>query len=521
MIDLQFPEIYDRLRQTLGSDTEIYLVGGSVRDLLLGDRSHDLDFVLPGQAIWAARRMADALGGAFFPLDIERDTGRAIHTLPNGQKLVLDFATFRGPDLESDLRHRDLTINAMAIDLRNPERLIDPTGGAIDTRNRLLRAASPVAFADDPLRILRCVRLASQLEFRIETGTLRLMRLALPRMEQVSGERIRDEVFRILDGPRPVAGLRALEMLGALPQVLPDLAGLPGSLPPAAAVTSARQSLQSTTHHQEQTELGNGRHLDNEPAAPIEFPHSPYFLDAWEHTLGVVHQLHALLNILKPEHDPEAAANWAMGLVSLRIGRYRKELEEHLAERKNPDRSRRALLLMAALYNNLGAEATWKPDPAAAAEKARLQGSRFHLSTSEIQHVVMIIESARRPLDLARQSEEITNLEIYRFFHNAGGAGVEACLLALAEVLTFYGPGMPQSAWARCLAVVRQLLETWWEQSEIVDPPILLNGFTWMQELGVQPGPVLGRLLEAIREAQAAGEVQTREQALELARSIK
>lgn len=522
MIDLQFPEIYTHLRQALGSDTEIYLVGGSVRDLLLGNRSHDLDFVLPEQALRSARRMANALGGAFFPLDIERDTGRAIHTLPNGQKLVLDFARFRGSDLESDLRHRDLTVNAMAIDIRNPERVIDPTGGANDARNKLLRAASSAAFTDDPLRILRCVRLASQLEFRIETETLRLMRLAIPRIAQVSGERIRDEVFRILDGPRPVAGLRTLQILGALPQVLPDLAILPGSLPVAAAPSiPGRQDLQETAREQELIDPGNGRHPNIESTAPIEFPQGPYHLDAWEHTLGVVRQVHVLLNILKPEPDPEAAANWSMGLVSLRIGRYRKQLEEHLAEPKNPDRSRRALLLLAALYNNLGAEAAWKPDPAAAAEKARLQGSRFHLSTAEIQHLAAIIENARRPLYLESQPEEPSNREIYRFFRSAGEAGVEASLLALAEVLTFYGPAMPQGTWARCLMVVRRLFEAWWEQPEIVDPPSLLNGFILMQEIGLQPGPDLGWILEAIRESQAAGEIKTREQALELARSIK
>ena len=172
-----------------------------MRDALLGRPVHDLDFAVERNARAAARRVADSLKVAYYPLDVERDTGRVVAIQPDGSRQVMDFALLQGADIYSDLSARDFTINAMALDLRHPDQLIDPLGGAADLRSRQLRLCSATALEDDPVRILRGIRLASSLNYRLLPETLQRLRLALPGLPRVSPERVRDELFRILEGP--------------------------------------------------------------------------------------------------------------------------------------------------------------------------------------------------------------------------------------------------------------------------------------------------------------------------------
>ena len=149
-----------------------YLVGGAVRDRILGRDYHDLDFVMEGETQGLARRVADALGGAFYVLDYERDTSRVVLNRPGESRLLLDFASLRGADLVTDLRARDFSINAMAMQLGSEESLIDPCGGLEDLRQKRVRACGPTSLSDDPVRILRGIRLAVGLGYRIEPETL-------------------------------------------------------------------------------------------------------------------------------------------------------------------------------------------------------------------------------------------------------------------------------------------------------------------------------------------------------------
>jgi tRNA nucleotidyltransferase/poly(A) polymerase len=218
----------EQIREALPPDTQAYLVGGAVRDMLLGRPTHDLDFVLPADAVKISRRVADALHAAFYPLDEERDTGRVVQIDPDGSRQVIDFSVLRGPDLESDLRARDFTVNAIALDLHAPQVLIDPLGGAADLHAKRLRACSPLSFEEDPLRVVRGVRLAAAFGFRILPETRRQMGQAVSSLERISPERLRDELFRMLGGPQPWTAIRALDLLGALPYILPELPALKG-----------------------------------------------------------------------------------------------------------------------------------------------------------------------------------------------------------------------------------------------------------------------------------------------------
>ena len=494
MVTLFESPLLHSILDALPSRVELYLVGGAVRDALLGRTSYDLDFTLADDTLRVARLLADALGGAYYPLDAERQYARIVlpADVPGGagERIKLDFATFQGGTLESDLRARDFTINAMALDLRHPDLLIDPLGGAADLAARRLRACTPDSLHNDPVRILRAVRQALSFELRILPETIQQMRDAVSGLSQPSPERIRDEFFRILDGSSPRTGIELLDRIGALPYLLPELPGLKG----------VEQS-------------------------------APHIYDVWTHTLEVLNRLETVLDALAGPFNPDSASNLMLGLVSLRLGRFRAPLQDHLHALLNPDRSIRALLFLAALYHDAGKPAARQVDESGRIRflehdqigeglvEQRLRD--LHLSNPEILRVRLIVRHHMRPFLLGQAGDLPTRRAVYRFFRDTAAAGVDICILSLADMLATNGPAQKQADWAHHLDVVRSLLEAWWERpEESVAPQALVDGKELMQILKLPPGPLIGRLLEEIREAQAMGQVTTRQEALSLARQI-
>lgn len=196
-----------------------YLVGGGLRDVLLRRPSKDLDFALTGEAETLPRRFAKNIGGSFFWLDRERLQSRVVKR--DGDALsTFDFAPLRGPGIGEDLSARDFTINSLAVSIHGSNAVIDPTGGVADLREGVVRVSSPVAFDDDPLRMLRAFRQAAALGFSIHYATLALIREKAPLLVNVAAERIRAEFCLIL----ATSGARFLRGLGEcalLPLILP------------------------------------------------------------------------------------------------------------------------------------------------------------------------------------------------------------------------------------------------------------------------------------------------------------
>ena len=489
-VPFSYSPLIDKVHSVL-PEQEIYLVGGAVRDMLLNRISQDLDFALPANGIALARRVANALHADFMVLDQDRDTGRAIVTEADGGRTFLDFATYRGKDLEADLRARDFTVNAIAFDLRT-QTLLDPLNGASNLRAKTIRACSPTSLSDDPVRILRAVRQAAAFGFKIEADTRKAMKQAARLLPNVSAERQRDELFKILEGPKPDASMRALEMLGIFPYLLPELPAL--------------------------------KDVEQSP---------PHIYDVWEHTLSVLGYLESLLAALALGYSADDTNDLFTGLLTLRIGRFREQFARHFVESLNTDRSVRAALFFAALYHDVEKPATKSVDVAGrirffdhdvkGAEVAAGRGRAFNLSNDEVQRIKAIVQHHMRfhffTSRLEADKQEPSRKAIYRFFRDTGKAGVDLTLLGLADLRGTQGSALTQETWAAALDVARILLENYWEKPhETVAPPRLLNGNELMSELGLQPGPVVGQLLEAIREGQATGKVESRQQALQLAR---
>ncbi|PSM49186.1 [cytidine(C)-cytidine(C)-adenosine (A)]-adding enzyme [Chroococcidiopsis sp. CCALA 051] len=196
-----------------------YLVGGAVRDRLLGRKSDylDLDFVLPEKAVETARAIAKHYKAGFVLLDAQRQIARVVF-----KNATVDFALQEGATLETDLQRRDFTINAIAYNPHTQE-LIDPLQGYTDLQQRLLRMISPANLQDDPLRLLRGYRQAAQLDFALEPNTRSTIRQLAPLIRRVAAERVRVELGYLLNSDRGTAWLEVAGEDGLLAPWFPSM----------------------------------------------------------------------------------------------------------------------------------------------------------------------------------------------------------------------------------------------------------------------------------------------------------
>ncbi len=464
---------------------EIYVVGGAVRDAMLHRPLHDIDLAAPVNAATLARKIANHFKGDFFILDAERDVGRALIDSPDG-KLVFDVARFRASTFLDDLIDRDFTINAMAVDLKGDlGLLIDPLDGEADIHGKQLRRCAPDALTDDPIRALRAVRQSVQLGLRIEPDTLRDLRSVVPLLKAVSPERVRDELIKILSLPKPITALRIADAVGLLDAVLPEMNPL---------------------HDLQQS--------------------SPHIFDGWKHTLAVVEYLTGIFATISYTRTDNTAASFAFGAMVIQFDRYRKQLIAHLEATWPNERPHRALLMLAALLHDAGKPASQSLDldgrvrflghESVGAELASARAVALRLSNTERQRLVAIVQNHMRPLLLT----DPTPRAIHRFWRQLGETGVDVCLLALADFLATYGAQLEQDAWINFIERIGLLLEAYYDKRQtLIEPPPLVDGLQLMKKLGIKSGPLVGELLNLIREGQVAGEIRSVDEALQLARN--
>ena len=212
----------DAAREAL-SGREAWLVGGAVRDRLLGRPTDDVDITLAGDPRRAARAIARATGGVAFELSGAFGAWRVVGP---GHGWHVDLVTLQG-DIDADLAARDFTINAMAEPLAGGD-LLDPHGGRADLEARLVRMVSATAMADDPLRTLRAVRLVTELGFELDPATAASIADHAPSIDLVAPERVFGELKRVVTADRARHGLELMDAHGLIDAVLPELAALRG-----------------------------------------------------------------------------------------------------------------------------------------------------------------------------------------------------------------------------------------------------------------------------------------------------
>lgn len=462
-----------------GRGVPAYAVGGYVRDLILNREPHDVDIALGGDdPLAVARAVAEALGGSFFVLDFDRGYSRVLVPGTRDGAVTLDFTPLQGSLLE-DLARRDFAFDAMALPLSAIDdlgALVDPWGGRSDIQARIVRALSEAALREDPARLLRAFRLAGELGFRLDPHTATLLQACAPLVQTVSGERIRDEFCRVLDLPGARSWLWEMDALHLLTEVLPEIS----------------------------------------PAKGVEQPKEHYW-DVFSHLIETVGFFERIL-------DPhERATDPVLALVP-----WDPLLDSYFNQETAGGRTRRTVTKLACLLHDVAKPQTKKFEPSGrmrffghaeqGAETARIVLERMRFSRREIAFAAKAIEEHLRPMQLSQDLAVPTRRALYRYYRDLGEAAPATLFLSLADYLAAKGPLLDMDDWRVHAEYIAVALAAGSTPAQVSPPPPLVDGHVLMRELGLAPGPMLGRVLAAVQEAIGVGEARTVEDALEIAR---
>lgn len=462
---------------------QAYLVGGSVRNLLLHKPCADWDIAITGDTRSIARQLADALGGFYAPLHERANRVVVRHAQ---EDLIIDVSPLQGEHIEADLHERDFTLNAIAapfgavihalmdaelpVQTRLSEVLIDPLCGVRDLETQTLRATSTTIFQSDPLRMLRAVRFVLSYNLTLAPETAQLIKQSAPLLLEVAPERIREELYAILQFADATAHLRLLDQLHLFSELFPEL-------------NPARDMQQPSLHH----------------------------WDVFDHSLETVSILEKLAATFQqtPEEIQQSPLEIGGQGDILAIKQLLTEAEQQhffsFATLTSPQ------MKLAALLHDCGKPSTHAVDeegnitfyhhPQAGVPVAQQIARRLSLGTHDNRLIQQVTANHMRPGQLSQF--QLTPRAIRRFFVDMGPNGLYVALISLADHLSMRGPEPLTVHWERHRATVRLLLTRYIRERESIVPPRLIQSEELMRRLQLEPGPLVGQLLEAIAEAQA------------------
>jgi putative nucleotidyltransferase with HDIG domain len=451
---------------------QVYIVGGYLRDIFLrrNKDNPDIDFALPQGSIGFARRLSYALKAGFVILDKKRGCARVIKKA-KGKIYTLDFADFRGKSLKEDLARRDFTINALALSLNvfateriSPDSFIDYYGGLCDLKSGWIKALSPQVFDEDPLRLLRAFSFSSIFNFKIEPATQRLIKIKKDKIVLSSFERIRDELFKILDNRYAGRYLEQLDTFGLLNKIIPE-------------IDLMKKVKQGPYHH----------------------------LDVWRHSLETLRQLELLLG-------------------HIRNADIRSYLEEVICS----GRRRLSLIKLAALLHDIGKPQTRRRrgrrikfygHEKKGKEIATAIARRLKLSREEYSCLKKMIFFHLRPGYLA-DNKILTPRAIFRYFRDTDQEAVSTLLLSVADQRATKGPLTCDVSRTQHEKICFSLIKEYFRKSKERKLVALTNGHEIMRRFKLTPSPLIGKILDEIREAQSIGQIKTKKEAFEIARKI-
>ena len=471
----RFPHLPTKLGEVRAfRENESYLVGGVVRDVLLGRKTSDIDVAVVGDAGEAGAELVRRFGGTLVVLDHERGTVRV--ALPEGADArFIDISPARDGVL-ADLSRRDFTVNAMAVPLADLDgEPIDPHGGGADALAGVVRMVSPSVFTDDPARLLRGPRLAAQLRFGLDDGTAEAIRRHAHLLTEVAPERVREEVLKLLAEPGATNSLRLVDDLGLFARVFPELDGARGVSQP-----------------------------------------KEHYWDVFDHCIETVGQIERLTQSRTESNDVARQAPWD------------PDIEAHFAAEASDEHSRLTLLKLAGLLHDVG-----KPDTKTIERSGRVRFlghhtlgaeiaeqvlSRLRLSRKGVELVSRLVEHHLRPSQMAQGDDLPTPHAIYRFYRGLGDAAIDTLYLNLADYMAARGPDLDRQDWLAHIRTMAHILEGGHAQSAPLSAR-LIDGNRIMREFSLEPGPQIGRLLEKVDEARASGDVSSADEALDLIRT--
>lgn len=451
----------------------LYLVGGALRDALLGRLKDDpdYDFCLKKNAINFGRSLSRKLRAGFVVLDKEHGACRIVKKVKD-HTFTLDFTDFRGSTLEEDLLHRDFTINAIAFQLEKVfdrgnlfDDLIDLYQGIKDLEKKRIRIANKKSFSEDPLRILRAFSFSCLLGFKIEKETLRSAELEKHKLKDVSLERIRDELFKILDSSDAYRYIVELDKLKILKVILPEIEKMRG------------------------VEGGPYHHLD-----------------VWGHSLEALKQLEIVIEQLKSD----------------------RQIQDYLNQNISAERKRKGLIKLGAILHDIGKPKALRREGGKikfhgheriGLEMSKEIARRLRLSCDEITALQKMVLWHLRPGYLA-DNDELTPRAIFRYLRDTDQEAVSTLLLSLADQRATRGPLTTKDSRVRHEKLVSALIEEYYRRSKQKKLPRLINGDELMKKFHLEPSPLIGKILSEIEELQAIGKIKNKTQAFKVAVGI-
>lgn len=452
---------------------KLYLVGGALRDLMLGrsKENPDFDFCLKKGAIAFGRSLARKMKAGFVVLDEDHAACRLVRK-QDGRIYTFDFTDFRAETLEKDLSCRDFTMNAMAVELSGvfgegdiSASISDPYSGRRDLEKKIIRVCGKKTFKDDPLRILRAFSFSCMPGFKPDKQTLSACGKERRLIRKVSSERVREELFKIFDSPSSHSVFLGMDKLKILEVVFPEINPM--------------------------RKIGQGPH---------------HHLDVWQHTMETLRQFELML--------PEA--------------RRSRDIDSYLNEELSGQRKRLSLLKFACILHDTGKPKSLRREKG----KITFHGHeriglgitrevcrRLKLANDETRSLERIVLWHLRPGYLAG-CQRPTERAVFRFFRDTGKDALAVLLLSLADQRATKGPLATASSRLRHEKTVSSLIRRLLKKSKESKPAPLLNGHDIMRKFKLAPGPLIGIALKGLEEAQAIGRIRGKEGAFKLAAKI-
>ena len=452
---------------------KLYLVGGALRDLIL-DRANenpDFDFCLKSGALKFAAKLAKELRCAFIVLDEDHAACRLVKKI-NQKIYTFDFSDFRAATLEKDLLHRDFTINSMALGLGDvfghqdlSALIIDPYFGRADLKTKVIKVTGSGSFKEDPLRILRAFSFSCTLGFSIDKKTLSLAKKEKNKISGVSSERIREELFKILDSSMAYTCLVSLDKLKILEIIFPEIKPL-------------RRIGQGPYHH----------------------------LDVWQHTLETLSQFELII----------------------KGGKNNPAIDDYLQEEVAGLRKRSSLLKLACILHDIGkpkalrrkkGKIIFHGHERIGLGLTRIISRRLKLANDEGRILERIVLWHLRPGYLANNPHP-TARAIFRYFRDTGNEALAVLLLSLADQRATKGPQTTAFSRLRHEKTVKSLIRKLLKQKDEKKLARFLNGNDLMKKFKLPASPLIGELLTDLEEAQAIGKIKNKLEAWQLAAKL-
>ena len=431
---------------------QVYLVGGSVRDLLLGRRPIDLDLAVAENPRAFALRLAAHTGGRLVPLG---KPGLMLYRIVRGPQ-VMDVSAAAGRSISDDLQRRDFTINAMAIDVASGE-IIDVCGGRADLAAGRVRMVSRSAFEQDPVRLIRTFRMAAVLRFEVTPETAAAVRDQAMLITKPAAERIRDELLKILETGRATEAITQMAACGLLLAMFPELAALRSELP------------------------------DQKSRC-----------DRFEHTLKAFSEIESLLAdpraVIPSDIDPGAWSLVSIPAAILKFAMLLHELVRASADRNDLSRFQ---------------------SPPADCDAVKKICVRIKLSNRQTNYVDFIARKHRWPLLLfeAKRRKRLSDRAVSRFFMMGGDKTPDLFLHAAADAAggTCEIGHQEQTFDGFARGLLRRYFTEFLPRK---NSPPLLTGNDLVELLGLQPAPFFKSLLTRIEADRLAGRLQTKDEAI-------